>query len=134
VAGAFHRGVSELIVYFPVSSGPFVHVPRAPSSGGGTVQFAETLLSVSKRDRQNIEIARIDENLQSGFVSNELSEEGDHRFTGALIMHVLANSPLGRIGIDRGLNVRQIQIGDDSVAERITVLRRDRREVERPVS
>ena len=125
VTSSLNGGVGVFFEVLNVTSGGSVDIPGSPrpSRDGGTVQLSQAKLSLSSRDSGNIDITRVDEDVDIGPGADETLVEGDHALTGDVVLEGVArgaNLPLasgGGLGVDGGLDILTVQVVDGQLVE-----------------
>jgi len=112
VSSSFDCGVGVCVSVFNVSCRSGFDEPWLPRRNDRSVQLKQARLSISKRNCCNVDITRINQNLDSWFLIWEVGVKRNHRLErGSVVDVVGANGPRESCNcVDCILNVSPVQI------------------------
>jgi len=124
MASTFDRGKSETFFNFPVASGGTVDVPGLPVLSSRSLKIVKAFLGHSKRDSGNVNIPRVNKDVQVGAFFEEVFIEWEHRREVSGVVDLVGTgSPCDRPRVDSLLDLRIIQIVREQSVDGSAVLR-----------
>jgi len=119
VSSSLEGGIRVMLENFDVSSSSSVNEPRSPDLIWDFVQFGQASMSDSKRNSGDINVTRVNQDLEFGSFGEEILVIGDHRVSKAGVVEGSSSALVPRhvLGSDGTLDVLSVQVVDHSVSD-----------------